>query len=859
GSAGTACQAAITLQESLLFHLWPDDLGPLQVRAAVHAGPADLFHGDYYGATIGQATRLMEAANPGQILLSKATQSSLSPQAGWRVTSLGSHRLRDLGEPMTLFQLSRDGLPDTFDPPRTLDIRRQNLPVQVTSFVGRESETAAVRSLLVGAGAGQSAHLVTLYGPGGVGKTRLALQVAAECVDDFPGGVWFVPLAEAHTESDVVVAVAEVLRVPAATGKRDLTEQVVAALNQVSPDADSAAGRVLLLLDNLETALPAAGAFVRRLLRDAPHCALLVTSRVLVQVRGEQRFEVSPLAVPSDREAHLEAAVARSAAAVALFRARAREVSVGFDRPKEAGGSGIASLPLLCSICRKLDGLPLAIELAAARARHLSLAEIDRRLEDVFSLLVTRVQDVPERQRTLLAALQWSYDLLDGSEQRFLERLSVFSGGFTEEGAGAVTGHEDAFELLVSLEEKSLVRCVVAATEAGGADSEGDGDGASSPPRSRFSLLNMIQTFARRRLAERGEEADAVARHAGYYRHLVAQAAPALGASNEVLAFDTLDQEMDNLRAAYAVLCGTEPDAVPAFVANVGEFARRRGHWREWFEWPRHALKLLEARQSGVSPEVQGRLHLAVGIAAKDLGDMERAERQVASALWFATLGDSKRLQADALNLRGVNLIREKRFEDASAALREAESLYRDLGNARGEAAAGNNLGLAALRAGDYPLALRHFQEAADLCKRTSDSRGFLTALNNLAMIALETGEPIRARDLFSETLALCRGHKDAVRTSISMMNLGDAMEQCGDADGALPLLVAAEQIFGKLGHPHREDAEKYLARCEGRCGAAAIEALREDYARRPLAALLTLNAAPAPRRLTLEPKVIQL
>jgi predicted ATPase/class 3 adenylate cyclase len=862
-----ACSAALGVQQGVLIRLWPVSSTGIRIRAAVHCGPADLFHGEYFGAAVAQLARLCEAANPGQILLSDAARraASGSRDAGdrnWILTDLGRHRLRDLGEPLPLFQLNVAADAAESEAPRTLEGRSHNLPIQLTSFVGRETELEMLRTILLAPDVGASGRLISLYGPGGVGKTRLALQAGAECAAStevaaagYDGGVWFVALSEARSAADVVASIAETLRAPTATAGRSLTEQVVAAM-------DAAPGRTLLILDNLETALPDAAAIVAGLLRQTSRCTILVTTQVLLGVRGERRFEVAPLHVPTDSEAHTDAEIARGSAAVALFRARARDANDRFDRPREDGGSGVASVPLLCSVCRKLDGLPLAIELAAARARYLALAELEQRLDDAFSILVTRSPDIPERHRTLLNTLQWSYDLLDAREQRFLARLSVFAGGFTEAAATAVTGEVDALDLLSSLEEKSLVRCELLA------------DGPDAAPGdhgdTRFSLLHMIQTFARRRLDELGLWEETARAHARYYEELANLTVPALDTPDEVRLFDRLNREMDNLRAAYMTLSAVHPPSLPRFVVAMGEFARCRGHGREWIEWPRQALDIVHrSGADAFDPVVVGRLHLAHATGSRDLGgDLEPAECAVRAALHCAGIRDAEdreavRLRADALNVRGLILLNRKDpacIPDAVTAFESARSLYVSLDYGRGQIRALNNLGFAAGSAQEPDVARRYFRESEQLCRRLDQPRGLYHALCSLGQITVEERDYTTARAQFIETLHLGRALRDTTLTAVALLNVGDVIGLCGDPATAVHLLVATEQIFDRLGHRYRASAAAYIARYAKELPdlGTRVDELRRDAQRASLAALLATDPA-RQRRLAVQPTTITL
>ena len=467
--AADAVEAALAVQRAFLAETWPTPR-PIRVRTGVHTGEAELRDGDYYGSAVNRCARIRAIGHGGQTLLSEATaalvRDSLPDQTG--LVDLGEQRLKDLARPERVFQLTGPGTATEFPPLVSLDARPHNLPVQPTPLIGRQHEIEAVRALL----ARQDVRLVTLSGPGGTGKTRLSLQAAADSIDDFQDGAFFVELAPISDPALVVPAIAQVVGLQDVGGRTDLN-----ALVDFLRDR-----RQLLLLDNFEQIL-AAAPIVADLLGAAPGLKVLVTSRAVLRLRGEHELPVPPLGLPEPEHRSLAQELA-SYPAIVLFSQRATAARPGFALTDE---NALA----VTDICRRLDGLPLAIELAAARVKLLAPQAMLARLERRLPLLTGGARDLPERQRTLRDTIAWSYDLLDESERRLFRRLAVFVGGCTVEAAeaiGSVDGEPgaDVFDGIASLVDKSLLR---------------QHDGPDGEPR--FTMLETIREFGLEQLASR--------------------------------------------------------------------------------------------------------------------------------------------------------------------------------------------------------------------------------------------------------------------------------------------------------------------------------------------------------------------
>ncbi|HYT80172.1 MAG TPA: adenylate/guanylate cyclase domain-containing protein, partial [Actinomycetota bacterium] len=414
-----AVRAAVAAQRGLATHDWPPG-PPLRVRMGLHTGEGVPAGGDYVGMDVNRAARIADSAHGGQVILSDATRCLVEHALpdGASLRDLGEHRLKDIVHPEHLHDLVIEGLPADFPPPRTLDASPNNLPLQLTSFVGREEEIAEVRRLL-----GRT-RLLTLTGAGGTGKTRLALQVAAEVLTEYRDGSFFVDLSSVTDSALVPSVVAQALGVPEVAG-RPLLEAVKTHLHDKE---------LLLVLDNFEQ-VAEAGPVIEKLLTGAPKLKVLVTSRVVLSLRGEQEYLVPPLQ-PADPERLPDLPTLRQIEAVLLFTQRALAANPRFRVTEQ-------NAPAVAEITSRLDGLPLAIELAATRTKVLTPQQMLPRLQKRLSILTSGARTLPERQRTLRGAIAWSHDLLDDAERRLFARLSVFTGGWTLESAEAVCHPEE--------------------------------------------------------------------------------------------------------------------------------------------------------------------------------------------------------------------------------------------------------------------------------------------------------------------------------------------------------------------------------------------------------------------------------
>ena len=716
-----AIRAAVAAQRSLNDHDWP---APLLVRMGLHTGEAVLSGGDYLGIDVNRAARIAAAAHGGQVLLSGATRGLVEHDlpGGVGLRDLGEHRLKDIAHPEHLHDLVIDGLPADFPPPRTLEARPNNLPVQLTSFVGREEEIAEVRRLLPGT------RLLTLTGAGGTGKTRLALQVAAEVLGEYPDGVCFTDLSPVADRALVPSAVAGALGVPEPPER-----PILDAVKEHLRDKE-----LLLLVDNFEQVAEAAPV-IEELLTAAPKLTVLVTSRVVLSVRGEQEYLVPPLQ-PPDPEHLPDVPSLQRVEAVRLFTERALAVS-----PRFAITEGNA--PAVATITARLDGLPLAIELAATRTKMLTPEEMLTRLDRRLAMLTSGARTLPERQRTLRDTIAWSHDLLNDTERRLFARLSVFTGGWTLESAEAVCDPAslglDPFESLSSLVDQSLVRA---------------SESTDGPPR--FTMLETIREFGQEQLRA-GDDADEIfGNHAEHFLSLALEAEAHLTGDDQGEWLDRCDREHANIRTAlrWAIDAG-HADRAQASAAALWRFWQQRGHLAEGRHWFEEIL----AMPSGQSATVERAAALtgAGGIA-----------------WWQVDHGAARSFYSEALAI-------ERELGDPS---RIAEALY----NEAFVVGAGDDLESAA----------RLLDESLELFRRAGDERGVARALVMLVMRDATAGDWDRVIARIEEGVAIWRRMGDRLQLAFDLVWLAFAYGRAGRLELAGPVALEALELFREADNP---------------------------------------------------------
>lgn len=723
---GDAVASAASIQRALAVTQWPAPVS-LRVRIAIHTGAVQLREGDYFGPTVNRAARLRAVGHGGQILLSNATKELTGADLpeGIALKDMGLHGLKDLLQPERIWQLLHPELPSDFPPLNSLNATRNNLPQQTTSFIGREEEIVAVRQKL------ETGRLVTLTGIGGTGKTRLSLQAAAEMSTQYPDGVWFVELAPITEEALVPQAVAAVIGVREEPGQ-PLLRTLATALKTK---------RLLLVLDNCEHLVQASARLANTLLRECSDVKLLASSREALGVQGEivHRTQALPLPDPTT-DISLEALA--GFASVRLFAERAGALSPNFELSEQ-------NAPVIAHICRRLDGLPLAIELAAARARIMPVEQIAQRLDDCFRLLTGGSRTGLAHHQTLRAAIDWSYDLLSDTERQLFERLSVFAGGWMLEAAETVCAGEgiedlDILDFLTSLADKSLVLY-----------EEYDGQG-------RFRMLGTVRQYAEeKRQASPDKEATEL-RHAEYYLARAQEWSALLETSGEApQAMQSMLREIGNMRAGM-------------------DRAMQRGDEARVVEYGKALARFFLAQ--GLSSEGDHRLEMAEGAARRS--------------------GDEKSL-AQLLLQRGRIAWLCSDLEAAQRFYNESYECSDRLGDRPKMVPALINLGNVAWAKSDYPLARERYERALNLAHETNQSRYIAFLLGNLGLLETELGDFAKAARYCGEGLKLHQENRNEKGVADTLLTLAEMQTRQKQYEAARDSLEACRATFQALGMQH--------------------------------------------------------
>jgi predicted ATPase/class 3 adenylate cyclase len=716
--AHDAITAAVRAQRALSSHDFGEGI-VLRVRMGIHTGEPTVTQDGYVGKDVHLGARISAAAWGGQIVVSSATAALVSSGLkDMTLRPLGDHALKDIDERVELYQVVAPGLTQDFPTPRTVGSHPTNLPPRLAPLIGRERELASLAEVL----GSPETTAVTLVGPGGTGKTSVAAALGAQVLSTFPDGVFFVDLSPLNDAALVIPALAQALSLRETPGR---TLQQSLAEHLSSKD-------MLVILDNFEHVIEAAPE-VSLLLTEARGLRVVVTSREALRIEGERVVSLAPLEVPSPDQDDPDE-VARSAAVI-LFTERARAVKADFSLTKD-------NSPAVAAICRRLDGLPLAIELAAARVTLLSPSALLARLDRGLKVLTSGRRDASVRQRTLRGAIEWSYGLLTEDEQRLFRRLGVFVGGFTLEAAEAVCDWDDlsldVLDGLASLVDKSLVR----------AREEED----------RFVMLETIRSFVADELEASGEAEEIRRAHAAFFGALVEEAEPHLIGGDQKQWLDRLELEQSNIRTALDWTSTHDTQLLLRLSSTAWRFWYSRGHLSEGQQRLEHALRTAD--------------------------------------------DTSSRWAAKALRALAVFLERKGNYDKAHTAAEESLAIYRGMGDEIGASDALEALAIVAENRGDFASAETYYRQSLRICEDAGDKRGAAFVANNLADLAMNQGAPEAAKAVFEDNLHRFQDLHDDEGVAWTSINLAVAVRK---TDPRRAYLLLKEGLFLAHGLGHRE------------------------------------------------------
>ncbi len=833
-SAPDALEAALAAQRALQAEAWDGAVAALHVRMALHTGTVQQRDGDYFGPPLNRVARLLSAGHGGQVLLSQATRELVRDDLlpGAELRDLGEHRLRDLIRPEHVFQLVAPNLPADFPPLKTLDARPNNLPRQLTGFIGRETELRSLKNLL----SDSKNRLVTLVAPGGMGKTRLAVEAAGQMYENYAQGVCFVALDRLKSADMIVQAVAEALPI-SLSSREDPKTRIVDYLR---------AGATLLVLDNFEHVLDGA-MFVQELLEAAPRAQVLATSRVKLNLMSETIFNIGGLTV--------DAASLEQNSAIHLFAQSARRAQPGFELSD-------AVLPTVMRICRLIEGMPLAIVLSAAWLNTLSVDEIAAEIETSIDILETERRDVPERQRSVRAVIESSWSQVDSAAQNLLTRLTVFRGGFTR--AAAQEAAAASLRGLSQLVDKVLVR--------------------RDPDTGRYAIHELVRQFAEEQLAQSAEaERAAHEAHATYFADFMKTREARLHDHRQKVALVEIEADIDNIRVAWNYWAERQAaDRLLGFVSAWWIVFEVRGSYtpaiqlfqaaaqkltasapdivcacallqarQAWFTaligLPDEGLRLAQEsvntlRQYNAQDISTETLH-CVNINAIFLNNYE-VVRETSQEM-MARAGRSGDIweQGWASVWWGYALVLQRQIPEALQAGQAALAIFERLENPVGASvASGIVLGSISMAIGDTGAAKAYFSRGVQEAESISYLRLLQLCYDSLGTVALLEGDVEQAQQFFGKSLRITRECGQTREMLASLRDFAGVYMAQGDLESALQLVAvvlshpASEQNSLNRPEPLRDETEKLRAQIESRLDQPSYRSAWEAGRRRRLA-----------------------
>lgn len=795
----SALQAAVHLQRLLATHPW--QIGaPLKARMGIHSALTEPSGDDYYGPEVNRCARIRSAGHGGQVLVSQGAFDGLKGESsGWSLHDLGLHRLLDLSEPQRIYQVQAQGLKEKFAPLRSLNAVKHNLPVQLTSFVGRESELRELHGLL------DESRLLTLLGPGGAGKTRIALQLAAESIDSGEAGVWFVDLSSLRDGSKLAQKVVEELYISA--GPEEPIRAVVGNFQ---------AQRALLLLDNCEHLAREAAVFADRVLKECPNLRVLATSREPLGVAGERTYRLPPMGIQAEDAATWEEIIRLDSVRLLYDRTRAR----GYERVlTEAKPSVIVEL------CRQMDGIPLALEQVAANLGVLSPEAMLGRLNERLSLLTMREEGVQDRHQTLPAAIDWSYDALADDERALFLDLAVFVGGWTLEAAEAICESRQVVDLMSRLVAKSLV----------------------SPEVNRFGSrrFRLLETIREYTLEKRSPIPDSVCeRHLGYYGHLAKIAERAGLDADDGHWSKALDADHSNILAAMNWAISHPSVAVEGLTLanNMYRYWLRRGYLREAATWLQNAIEAAPQAPDEIRAEALNILGIFAWYQAQ-LGPAQVA-LEASLAIW-QTLGNNSRIGATLNNL--ALLANEREQPDrAIELLRNAIEMFEAVTDDERLSNALQNLSQFERRRGNLAEAISLGERALKLRRRMPDRLALAIIMVNVLGLYADAGRALSdTLDLLEDALTIAREVENPDLSSSVLDVVAFLARENEDLTVAAFLVGAAGGAMNETGirlSDYTQEFRERLAQClQKDMGRQSFRAERDKGASTPIGEALKI------------------
>ncbi|MEO0225463.1 MAG: tetratricopeptide repeat protein [candidate division WOR-3 bacterium] len=744
---GEPLQCAIAIQKEIEKQDWRQ-VGDLRVRIALNAGAAEKRGDDYFGPVINRTARILSAGWGGQIILTPEVRMATHLPAGAVLQELGSHLLKDLTEPQVLYGLIHPDLTiKDFPPLRSLSAHIHNLPVQSTPFIGREKEVKEIIATI----RRQECHILTLIGPGGIGKTRLALQAGAECIEDFKNGVYYIPLAPLGSVNFLILSIAEILKFTFYSNE-EIKDQIMNFLREKE---------MLLIMDGFENFLEAATLLVE-ILQNAPRIRILVTSRERLNLQGEWIFYVDGLAYPEENKG------IEVYDSVRLFIQSAQRTNPSFI-PAEDEKSNIVK------ICRLVQGSPLGIELAASWTKTLSCLEIVQEIERGLDFLTTRCRDVPERHRSLRAVFESSWSLLSEEERRIYRRLSIFRGGFTRTGAERVAG--TSLELLTSFVDKSLLKRKLSG---------------------RYEMPEILRQYSRAKLDEIHRERKAVEEvYARYYAEFVDQVYAQYFLTEPKTFFKEIGEEINNVRATWdwivenrhEELIGEMIDGFYEYYVNLG-----------WSAEGEKSFARATEQFSTIRNNVLGRILLKRAFFNFRLAQYDKAQQFVEEAVIIFKESNYQSGIADFYKLNGHMHIIKGEWTEAGKAYEECLSVWKRLNNRYEIGYAINHLGSLASQIGDYKKAEALLKESLDIFKNLNCEIGAAYAMGNLSIVKILNKEYSEAQRLMDEVLEIFKNYGDRFNTAVTLQTMADIAQEMEDYDKARDFYLECFDIRKELG-----------------------------------------------------------